>query len=85
VIQRMWISVMGIADESVTWAYSGDLGMRFLSGIRTCPAVWYDPCEELPAGSASARLYRIERNVSGFLVGRGGAPHFGSVQLEYCF
>src|SRR5580698_4437864 len=85
VIQRMWILVMGIADESASWAYSGELGMRFLSGIRTCPAVCYDACEGLPAGSASARLYRIERNVSGFLVWRGGMPHFGSVQLEYRF
>src|SRR5580692_3196808 len=42
VIQRMWISDTGIAGESTAWPHSGELGMRFLSGIRTCPAVWYD-------------------------------------------
>src|ERR1700691_1894937 len=86
VIQRMWISAMGIAGESTAWAYSAEPGMRFLYGIRISPDVWYDSLGRASCrnGSASARLYPIERIVSGFLVWRGGHHiRTGATTLRY--
>src|SRR5580658_1901519 len=83
VIQRMWISVMGTAGESAAWAYSGELGMRFLSGTQTCPAVWYDALRRASCGKRFGEIVPNREACVWFSCMARRRTAFGLGQLEY--
>ena len=74
VIQSMWISFIGSGVASATRPWSVEIAMRFPLWKPDLPCRVIRCVAKSPVvGSASPRLYRIKRDVSGFILTPGEA------------